>query len=180
MKNRTMKCIPMAIATALGGTMAVSAASAAELNGLTWYTVVNNGDVMPDSTKKFNAYNQPSVNNLGDVVFRARSKGGEGGGGEGESLISIADEGGGFRSRWWADPWHLQTLHVAKWSDCPAGKSDPQDRRRRKRGATTQQRNIRQHAGDVQRVPGLPTERLRLRSYRHPWAVTAGLYLHLA
>ena len=95
MKNRTMKCIPMAIATALGGAMAVSAASAAELNGLPWYTVVNNGDVMPDSTKKFNAYNQPSVNNLGDVVFRARSKGGEGGGGEGESLISIADEGGG-------------------------------------------------------------------------------------
>ena len=75
MKNRTMKCIPMAIATALGGTMAVPAASAAELNGLPWYTVVNNGDVMPDSTKKFNAYNQPSVNNLGDVVFRARSKG---------------------------------------------------------------------------------------------------------
>ena len=95
MKNRIMKCIPMAIATALGGTMAVPAASAPFLNDLPWYTVVNNGDVMPDSTKKFNAYNQPSVNNLGDVVFRARSKGGDGGGGEGESLISSAAEGGG-------------------------------------------------------------------------------------
>lgn len=46
-----------------------------------WSTVVNNTDTMPSSTKKFNSYNQPSVNVNGLVVFRARSKGGDGGGG---------------------------------------------------------------------------------------------------
>jgi hypothetical protein len=40
-----------------------------------WSTVVNNGDTIPDSTKMFNSYNQPSVNNEGLVVFRARGKG---------------------------------------------------------------------------------------------------------
>jgi len=45
---------------------------------LEWNTVVNNNDIMPnavDLTKKFNSYNQPSVNENGLVVFRARSKG---------------------------------------------------------------------------------------------------------
>jgi hypothetical protein len=67
-----------------------------------WYTVANNGDVMPtDSstdcgachedmassgdqpsagTKVFNSYNQPAISKQGVVVFRARSRGGEGGG----------------------------------------------------------------------------------------------------
>lgn len=49
----------------------------------TWITVVNNNDVMPSSQKKFNSYNQPSVNVSGLVVIRARSRGGEGGGGGG-------------------------------------------------------------------------------------------------
>jgi hypothetical protein len=40
-----------------------------------WATVVNNGDLMPGSTKNFNSYNQPSVNASGLVVFRARGKG---------------------------------------------------------------------------------------------------------
>ena len=43
-----------------------------------WTTVVNNGDVMPGTSVLFNSYNQPSVNALGTVVFRARSKGGSG------------------------------------------------------------------------------------------------------
>ena len=43
-----------------------------------WKTVVNNKVVMPDSTKTFNSYNQPSINNNGLVVMRARSKGGSG------------------------------------------------------------------------------------------------------
>ncbi|MGE5088348.1 MAG: hypothetical protein ACM3QY_04405 [Candidatus Levyibacteriota bacterium] len=57
----------------------------------TWSTVVNNGDYMPTSScnpsvptsacKKFNSYNQPSVNANQVVVIRARSSGGEGGGG---------------------------------------------------------------------------------------------------
>ena len=66
-----------------------------------WYTVANNGDVIPtDSSSncgschedmasssgptsegsKFNSYNQPAINKEGVVVFRARSRGGEGGG----------------------------------------------------------------------------------------------------
>ena len=46
-----------------------------------WTTVVNNADLVPDdpSLRTFNSYNQPSVNNNQLVVFRARSKGGEGG-----------------------------------------------------------------------------------------------------
>lgn len=55
---------------------------------LAWSTVVNNGDYMPtdscdpavpgSSCKKFNSYNQPSVNARQLVVFRARSKGEQG------------------------------------------------------------------------------------------------------
>jgi hypothetical protein len=44
-----------------------------------WVTVVNNNDVMPGApgARTFNSYNQPSVNQDGLVVFRARSKGGD-------------------------------------------------------------------------------------------------------
>ena len=58
---------------------------------VTWSTVVNNGDYMPTDLctpavsdpasppcRNFNSYNQPSVNAAGLVVFRARSRGGEG------------------------------------------------------------------------------------------------------
>ncbi len=59
-----------------------------------WATVVNNGDYMPTDTcdpanpptpptpacRKFNSYNQPSVNAKRVVVIRARSRGGQGGG----------------------------------------------------------------------------------------------------
>jgi len=52
-----------------------------------WQTVVNNGDLMPTETcradpancRTFNSYNQPSLNAKKMVVFRARSKGGNGG-----------------------------------------------------------------------------------------------------
>ena len=43
--------------------------------GPSWATVVNNGQLMPNSTKLFNSYNQPSIDASGRVVFRARSKG---------------------------------------------------------------------------------------------------------
>ena len=46
---------------------------------LSWQTVVNNGVTVPGDTRKFNSYNQPSVNMYGLVVFRARSKGGTSG-----------------------------------------------------------------------------------------------------
>ena len=48
---------------------------------LIWSTVVNNTISVPDdadpSQRNFNSYNQPSVNDAGYVVFRARSKGGQ-------------------------------------------------------------------------------------------------------
>lgn len=80
------------------------AASAMPLSTLTaapitrWITVVNNGDLMPGSTKNFNSYNQPAVNSNGLVVFRARSQGGDGGAEGGESgsttPTAAADAGG--------------------------------------------------------------------------------------
>jgi hypothetical protein len=54
-----------------------------------WSTVVNNNDVMPETTKKFNSYNQPSVNVNGLVVIRARSKGGQGVPGGGQPIHGI-------------------------------------------------------------------------------------------
>lgn len=45
-----------------------------------WETVVNNGDAIPTlvPSKNFNSYNQPSINDAGLVVFRARAQGGAG------------------------------------------------------------------------------------------------------
>lgn len=43
-----------------------------------WQTVVNNADTIPTTNKTFNSYNQPSINDAGVVVFRARSQGGQG------------------------------------------------------------------------------------------------------
>jgi hypothetical protein len=86
-----------------------------------WYTAANNGDLMPTDasgdcgschdavagsgepaamgTKRFNSYNQPAVSKQGVVVFRARSRGGEGGGpGQGEPergiyIRNLAEQG---------------------------------------------------------------------------------------
>ena len=83
-----------------------------------WYTVANNGDVIPtDSSSdcgschedmassgeptsegsKFNSYNQPAINKNGVVVFRARSRGGHGGGegGTGGGGAGSGGTGGG-------------------------------------------------------------------------------------
>ncbi|MCJ7838951.1 MAG: hypothetical protein MUP61_07050, partial [Burkholderiales bacterium] len=49
-----------------------------------WYTAVNNGDLVPGTAKFFNSYNQPAVNDDGRVVFRARSRGGQGAQGAGQ------------------------------------------------------------------------------------------------
>ena len=43
-----------------------------------WKTVVNNTYVFPGDSRTFNSYNQPSVNDSGLVVFRARTQGGSG------------------------------------------------------------------------------------------------------
>ncbi|RPI48164.1 MAG: hypothetical protein EHM59_01870, partial [Betaproteobacteria bacterium] len=44
-----------------------------------WQVVVNNGVTVPGDSRTFNSYNQPSVNVDALVVFRARSRGGQGG-----------------------------------------------------------------------------------------------------
>jgi hypothetical protein len=103
--------------------LCVSSVQSVSADNLTyeWYTVANNGDLMPaDSpsdcgschegaatsggeasltTKVFNSYNQPAINKEGVVVFRARSRGGEGGGpGQGEPergiyMRNLAEQG---------------------------------------------------------------------------------------
>jgi hypothetical protein len=59
-----------------GGLLSASTALAGPILG--WQTVVNNTVTFPGDTRKFNSYNQPSVNDAGLVVFRARTKGGAG------------------------------------------------------------------------------------------------------
>ena len=74
MKARILGQYSLLLAVVAGACMA-----SAQSN---WTTVVNNGSVMPGSNNiVFNSYNQPSVNDLGTVVFRARSQGGNGSGG---------------------------------------------------------------------------------------------------
>ena len=73
-----MRKIPV---LALVAAMTMAAGAAVAQPSLTWRTIVNNADLMPNSDKTFNSFNQPSVNAVGLVVFRARSKGGDGGGG---------------------------------------------------------------------------------------------------
>lgn len=55
-----------------------------------WRTVVNNADAVPntDPAKNFNSYNQPSINDAGQVVFRARSQGGQGGQGPATGIFT--------------------------------------------------------------------------------------------
>ena len=82
-------------AAAVMAAVAATAATAAPpaTPSFTWSTVVNNGDYMPTATcnpaapsvppcRRFNSYNQPSVNADQVVVIRARSRGGEAGGGQ--------------------------------------------------------------------------------------------------
>lgn len=60
---------------ALALSVAVPSISHAQ-TAFAWKTVVNNGVTVPGDTRKFNSYNQPSINVNRVVVFRARSKGG--------------------------------------------------------------------------------------------------------
>jgi hypothetical protein len=53
-----------------------------------WQTVVNNADLVPTTEKNFNSYNQPSINDAGLVVFRARSQGGQGGQGPATGIFT--------------------------------------------------------------------------------------------
>jgi len=74
--------------------LCITGAATASADDLTyeWYTAVNNGDLVPGTAKLFNSYNQPAVNDDGRVVFRARSRGGQGrGAGQPEHGIFMRD-----------------------------------------------------------------------------------------
>lgn len=86
--------IPTRLALGVAAAFASTAVLAAPT--VTWTTVVNNGTAAPATTTgaQFFSYNQPSVNDLGLVVFRARARppvgeGGSGGGGTGEPVRGI-------------------------------------------------------------------------------------------
>ncbi len=65
----------------LGAVVAVVAAGSPVLaEPFRFQTVVNNADLIPGTASLFNAYNQPSINAAGLVVFRARGRGGSGSG----------------------------------------------------------------------------------------------------
>ncbi len=92
MKQRTFR--PAAIAAAVACIFGWSGAIAGPV--FNWATVVNNGDLAPGSTTaKFFSYNQPSINDAGLVVFRARARppagaaSSSGGGGQGEPITGI-------------------------------------------------------------------------------------------
>lgn len=72
--------IPHALLVSSAAIVSIFASSGA-VAGVTfdWVTVVNNNDLFPDDSRHFNSYNQPSINNAGLVVFRARTQGGGGG-----------------------------------------------------------------------------------------------------
>lgn len=61
------------------GSMSAQTLAPESLTVSDWQVVVNNGVVVPGDTRKFNSYNQPSINVNQLVVFRGRSKGGTSG-----------------------------------------------------------------------------------------------------
>jgi hypothetical protein len=77
MNRSLLRALPLAVVTVIA---ASSVAAPPPKYDFKWWTVVNNGDDVPGTTRKFNSYNQPSVNANQLVVFRARSRGGQGGG----------------------------------------------------------------------------------------------------
>ena len=70
-----------AMATLLSTTLVLSglssiltaAPASAVSSQLTWSTVANLGETPPGSAQTFNSFNQPSVNDAGVVIFRART-----------------------------------------------------------------------------------------------------------
>ncbi|MCU0306141.1 MAG: hypothetical protein MUC56_18955, partial [Thermoanaerobaculales bacterium] len=77
MHRFALRGLPLALVTLIA---AGSTAAPPPRYDFRWATVVNNGDNVPGTSRKFNSYNQPSVNANQLVVFRARSRGGQGAG----------------------------------------------------------------------------------------------------
>lgn len=67
--------------TLVGGTLATfPLTTSAQAAPFQFKTVANNADLIPGTSSLFNAYNPPSINGSGLVVFRARGRGGASGG----------------------------------------------------------------------------------------------------
>ncbi len=90
MNNRTLNYTLAIVTTLTISAATTSIAAPPPLPSFNWQTVVNNGDYIPTAScnpttptappcRKYNSYNQPSINEKKLVVFRARSKGGSGG-----------------------------------------------------------------------------------------------------
>lgn len=84
------------VSAALASTLVATAApsgAAPPPDRYRWQTVVNRNDSMPNSPtgRTFNSFNQPSVNQAGLVVLRARSRGGQQGGGPPTRGIFVRD-----------------------------------------------------------------------------------------
>lgn len=80
-----MKCLSLPSTILLAAALLLAAilparAETGPTHWFNWTTVVNNLDTIPgtDPERNFNSYNQPSVSANGVVVFRARSRGGQG------------------------------------------------------------------------------------------------------
>lgn len=82
----TRKALFLAVVSTAAAGLAIAPANAVPM--LKWSTVVNNNDTFPDDTRNFNSYNQPSVNNNGLVVFRARTQGGGGSAGPASGILT--------------------------------------------------------------------------------------------
>jgi len=81
MDPRKFPILPLLLVALAAAAVPAHVDAAPPLPGaFSWSTVVNNTDEMPGAPfdRKFNSYNQPSVNATGLVVIRARSKGGGG------------------------------------------------------------------------------------------------------
>ena len=144
--------------------LAVSALGAEEIlpSRFAWETVANNATAIPDAGgKKFNSYNQPSVNGRGLVVFRARSKGSDGGSGETATLAAAADAGPvrGIFTRDMATrlaPGAIATL-------VRTGDEVPQPNNVTNPGPAS-----------FNEFPSIPAHRPHDADHRHPWSVATG------
>ena len=76
-----LSCLPavLLVSSVFMAAQILPSAPSTPPTSFSWSVVVNNGDTVPGETRVFNSYNQPSINLSNLVVFRGRSKGGNGG-----------------------------------------------------------------------------------------------------
>jgi len=77
LKQKKFSCLELVVTTPII-LIAMNTVGTSSAEAFTFSTVINNGDLIPSTDKNFNSYNQPSINDNGLVVIRARSRGGGG------------------------------------------------------------------------------------------------------